>query len=188
MYGVVLDLDRTLVYSSGTRDTRFETFPVLDATLWVHVRPSAGSLLRRLLVHPGVRVVVWTAGVRRYGEEIVAGLCDLYDVHETIPVLCRDDAMALRVHNTTVYAKDLRLVTSRFPSIEDAILVDDDPVHQRIASNRGRIVQVPPFCRDPNDTALVYLLLQLEILCRANETESTVQCPIPTRPVFLSRS
>jgi len=185
MYAVVLDLDRTLVYSSKTRDARFETFPVLDGTLWVHVRPSAGSLLRRLLVQPGVHVIVWTAGVRQYGKEIVDGLCDLYDVHDTIPVLCRDDTMKLRVNNTTVYAKDLKLVTSRFPSVTDAILVDDDPVHQRIASNRGRIVQVPPFHLDPTDVALVHLLLKLEILCRANETGATVQCPIHTRPVFF---
>ena len=189
MYCIVFDLDRTLVSSSTTRDNRFDAFPVLNSTMWTHIRPHAKTLLTTLLCREDVKLCIWTAGVHNYAEDVVAGLCSAFGLdRNALGIFSRNDAIRLRVDNTDVYAKDLRLVTNHFPNVSDVVLVDDDPVHQRIPSNRGRVVQVPPFICDPNDNVLTYVLIQLVVICRAAEMNTAVKCPVPVRPqpLFLS--
>lgn len=185
MHCIVFDLDRTLIYSTPTRDRRFMSFPVLRATMWAHLRPQVVPLLRSLSARADVTLCVWTAGVHDYAHDVVDALCDACSISRgSITVLCRDDATPLSLKDTTVYVKDLRVVQERFgPRASHVVLVDDDPIHQLLPSNRGRIVQVPPFLCDPTDNVLTYLLLQLEILSRAN---TVVKRPTPVRPrLFL---
>ena len=167
MYCVVLDLDRTLIHTSTARDERFETFPVLDSTLWAHVRPHAATLLKSLSTLTNVEVCIWTAAVPRYAEDVVDGLCQISAIdRKTVHVLSRDDATRMTLDGTTVYVKDLRLVQQRIPRVKDVVLVDDDPVHQRVLFNQGRVVQIPPFLCDPNDNVLSFVILQMNILSR----------------------
>lgn len=189
MYCIVFDLDRTLVSSSTARDERFDAFPVLNSTLWTHIRPGAKTLLATLIARENVQLCIWTAGVHQYAKDVVTGLCNAFGLDmSALHIFSRDDTMRLRVNNTDVYVKDLRLVTNRFPNMSDVVLVDDDPVHQRILSNRGRVVQVPPFLCDPDDNVLTYVLIQLEVICRAAEMNTPITCPVPVRPqpLFLS--
>lgn len=183
MYCIVFDLDRTLVSSSKTRDDRFDAFPVLNSTLWTHIRPGTDTLLATLIAREDVQLCIWTAGVHQYAEDVVAGICDAFGLDRSaLHIFSRDDTIRLRVDNADVYVKDLRLVMKRFPNMADVLLVDDDPVHQRILSNRGRVVQVPPFLCDPDDNVLTYVLIQLEVICRATEMNTPVKCPVPVRP------
>ena len=191
MYCIVFDLDRTLISTETTRDLRLDSFPVLNATRWCHVRPQTGALLRTLSAREDIKLCIWTAGVTQYANDVVDGLCETFGLHrETITVFSRNDATQVRLDNTTTYVKDLRIVQQHIPSVTDVVLVDDDPIHQRLPSNRGRVVQVPPFHRDPNDNVLTYVLLQMEIMSRAAEKtmETTIVRPVPLRPqpLFLS--
>ena len=154
--------------------------------MWTHIRPHAKQLLETLIVHDDVQLCIWTAGVHQYAEDVVAGLCSAFGLdRNALAIFSRDDAIRIRVDNTDAYVKDLRLVRNHFPNMSDAVLVDDDPIHQRILSNRGRVVQVPPFLCSPDDNVLTYVLIQLEVICRAAEMSTPVKCPVPVRPQSL---
>lgn len=189
MLCIVLDLDGTLIRSSTEQDSRFESFPILDATLWVHIRPHARELLRYLVARNNVTVCIWTAGVQQYAEDVVHGLCNAFLINgDTLHVFSRTDALPASVKNATVYVKDLCHVQERLPFVTDTLLVDDDPVHQCIPSNIGRIIQIDPFFCDPNDNVLIYIRIQIEIFLRGKEMNTPVIHPVAVRhrPLFLS--
>lgn len=184
MLCVVLDLDHTLVHSQVPLDRRYDAFRVLESTLWAHARPHCGSLLRQLVDHPSVQLCIWTAGTKGYAEDVTNGLCALYGIdREKITVFCRDHAFPWTRDGKTVFLKDTDVVRRFFPHAVDVVLVDDDPIHRRLRSNRGCVVPIDCFRCEVQDDALYSLAIQMNLL--VGILGGAVARPTATRPAVV---
>lgn len=125
---------------------------------------------------------VWTAGTAEYARSIVDGLIGLFDLPADAFdfVLSRGDAMwDVSIQN---YIKDLDVVRA-ITTVKKVYLVDDNPIHSLVYSNKEWIFQVPMFIIDDTITAcedftLLYLLNHMEMIM----SKSPFLRPLAVRP------
>ena len=146
---LIFDLDRTLILSGAKNED--ETLPGFwmslkepDSKYYVHIRPFALELLEWMVTNSRP-FGIWTAATREYAVAVLTGLfgaIGITDWRSKILTL-RTRASAYKLDDGT-YVKNLSLVRKSF-NIKDVMLVDDDPVHGRLPSNRNSVIQAPPF-------------------------------------------
>ena len=129
---VLFDLDHTLIHTHATcLDATLQRFVIrLDDTCqYVHIRPHAVALLRYLVFQKWIRVGVWTAGTRAYGEAILDGLCRVAGIKQwkkrLAIFLSREHTK--RTLDGKLY-KDLNVARALLDT-PYVILADDDPIH-----------------------------------------------------------
>ena len=144
---VVLDLDHTLVHCCCESVEGFDRFEVdlgAGETHTIHVRPHALEFLR-ILADSHLDVVVLTAGTSAYAHQVVEGLYRQMGVDEWRTHVC---LLLTRDHTYYVapdtYVKDLDVVRDALGTTH-VLLLDDNPVHETLPQNQGRILRVPPF-------------------------------------------
>jgi TFIIF-interacting CTD phosphatase-like protein len=144
---LVLDLDHTLVHCHRDLVEGFDHFHVdlgQSEMHTVHVRPHALEFLT-LLSQVDLSVVIWTAGTSNYALQVVEGLYRLigeddWQTHVCL-LLTRKDTLVI---SPEVYVKDLGVVR-RALNTENVLLMDDNPVHERLPQNEKKILRVSPF-------------------------------------------
>lgn len=109
---------------------------------YLYPRPGLRALLEPLAAQPGVRVHLWTAGRRRYGERILAalGVRALFGAvrgYEDCTIIGK------------VAHKDLSQLSG------EVVFVDDKP--ERIQPHGARLLAIAPFTGQPEDTRLSLL-------------------------------
>jgi len=157
---ILLDLDHTLVHTLDVHYPGFELIP--HETLYIHVRPYVREFLSHLMQHDDLfEFGFWTCGTAEYANDVVQGLLRLVDAADwpLRILLSRQDAVVV----DGSYVKDLRLVRQRFGAT-DLLLLDDNPIHLRIATNATSVCLVPPFFASnpaaPQDRFLMNLAQQ----------------------------
>ena len=168
---LIFDLDHTLIHSGAEcvdPDVPGFVITLAGHDTYVHVRPYALELLAYLLAPDspaGLRVGFWTAGIAEYAHKVVEGLLGtllgMADWRERIIAL-RSRASACAIPGGQ-YVKDVR-VLMRALGTPHVLLVDDDPVHRTLPTNRGHVIPVPPFFADGahRDAFLAVVLRRFE--------------------------
>lgn len=142
---VALDLDHTLVHTCPVEVDGCDGFGiVLDdgEDAFVHIRPHALDLIE-VLLRSDLRLVIWTAGTEGYGRTVLDGLkkrlggdadgIDLFHRGHTIPST-----------DGKRYLKDIAWMRTHL-GVDTLVLVDDDPCHLTMSTNRGFVIPVAPF-------------------------------------------
>ena len=147
---LVLDIDRTLVYSTfeafgmGPSGKRTQSFSVSK-------RPYVINLLEKL--KKLYEIVLFTSGVEEYANAIRR--CLDPNGNRIMKVLSRSSCFLM---NEQYYVKDLRIFGDR--DIKNVVIVDDSVFSFAFQLNNG--IPVQPFTGDNSDDELVYLINYLE--------------------------
>ena len=184
---VVLDLDKTLVHSTAEEHAEYKRFWV-STGLWVHVRPGAEQLIQALAAAPDVRMVVWTAALPEYANEVVRGLLRLCGLkrHAISCTFTREHTVYM---GARMYVKDLRRL-KQWLSVDDVVLVDDDPLHKVFNEDAVRLVAAFDATL-PKETSSSLDSVRFELTSRSRRDEQTpvvryvFTCPTPGKVVRM---
>lgn len=151
---LILDIDETMVHTTqhmGKYALEEECFPVLDFVS--QQRPYLYAFLRKLLLDPDYKVLIWSAGSFDYVHEVVRNIIPDNLRSRVLRVMTVDDCNEMR-------DKPLSKVRRIYPD-EDVMIIDDrDGVTGFDELNH---LKIRPFHGEADDVELPYLWEYLDM-------------------------
>ncbi len=162
---LILDLDETLIYSTGASLARKPDFIV--EPYFVYKRPNLDNFLATCF--EWFDVAVWTSSGSQYAAAIVA---EIFPYPQLLKFVWTSDRCSIAINYNqdlidgyypTYYSrKPLKKVKKTGYKLESIIAVDDTP--RKWEKSYGNLVRVAPFEGDECDRELTHLIEYLNIL------------------------
>ena len=158
---LVLDLDETLIHARDRQEPELPWPPDRQvARFRLYLRPGVREFMREVLAR-FVAVGVWTSATRDYAVAMLERVVDRSQLR-----FIYDRSYCTLQHDPEgdehYWLKDV-CALSGFGFDAGQILVVDDKA-RGLERSQGNLVQMPPFCGDPDDEMLARLLVYLDEL------------------------
>ena len=162
---LVLDLDRTLVYSSETPVDKADfsiSYQCWGSVEEVHVRkrPGVDEFLQTVSKH--FEVVLFTSGTPEYGT----ALLDILDPEGFLHFRLFRDSQSMGIGGGV---KDLSRLGR---DLAKTVIVEDEPA--RFCRQPKNGIHIEPWCGNPQDTALYELVHFLDLVKHADDVRDVL--------------